>query len=98
MTLRHAMAALAGATIALLGAATHAARASRGLTPAQRADLRSIAVRTWTLYDVDVDPNMSLPRDYVSEVGGLSRYYPADPVGKVARPYLAAETFSIGRE
>ena len=70
MTLRHAMAALAGAAIALLGAATHDAHASRGLTPAQRADLRSIAARTWTFYDVDVDPNTSLPRDYVSDVAG----------------------------
>ena len=57
MTLRHAMAALAGAAIALVGAATHDAHASGGLTPAQRADLRSIAARTWTFYDVDVDPN-----------------------------------------
>ena len=35
--------------------------------------------------------------DEVLEQGGLLRYYAADPVGKVARPYLAGETFSIGR-
>ncbi len=72
MTLRHAMAALAGAAIALLGAGAADAHARTGLTPAQRADLRSIAAKTWTFYNVgvDVDPNTNLPRDYVSDVPG----------------------------
>jgi hypothetical protein len=73
VSLPHKLLALVGATIALSVAGASAAAAAprpAHLTPGQRNDLESIAARTWSFYSLDVDPNTSLPRDYVSDVSG----------------------------
>ncbi len=41
-----------------------------GLTPAQRANLESIARDTWKFYDLDVDSATNLPMDNITFAGG----------------------------
>jgi len=41
-----------------------------GLSPAQRANLQSIATDTWKFYDVDVDSATNLPMDNITFAGG----------------------------
>jgi hypothetical protein len=59
----------------------------RGLTAAQRADLRSIARDTWKFYGTDVDPATNLPMDNLTFAGGSAtptsygRYTSASNIG-----------------
>jgi hypothetical protein len=52
------------------GAGSDSVASYGGLSPAQRADLMSIARDTWKFYSLDVDPATSLPMDNISFAGG----------------------------
>ena len=62
---------LAPAQLAHAGGADGAPVANYGgLSPAQRANLQSIATDTWKFYDVDVDSATNLPMDNITFAGG----------------------------
>ena len=61
--------ASAGAA-ASAGATAAPVAAYHGLSPAQRADLQSIARDTWKFYGADIDPATNLPMDNLTFAGG----------------------------
>ena len=70
------LAALLPARQALAGAAAQAASRPvttyTGLTPAQRADLLSIARDSWKFYGADIDQATNLPMDNLTLAGGAA--------------------------
>ncbi len=73
----------------------------QGLSPSQRADLRTIASDTWRFYSVDVDPNTHLPLDNVTFAGGSStptdygRYTSASNIGVYLWAVVAAKDLGL---
>lgn len=72
-----------------------------GLTKAQRADLYSIAQRTWKFFAADVDPTTALPLDNLTYAGGsqtptsYGRYTSAANIGVYLWSVVAAQDLGL---
>jgi hypothetical protein len=72
-----------------------------GLSPSERADLRSIAADTWKFYGADIDPATNLPMDNLTFAGGASaptsygRYTSASNIGVYLWAVVAARDLGL---
>ena len=87
--------------LAAVASPSHAVAVGQGLSPAQRAELRTIARDTWRFYSVDVDPTTHLPLDNVTFANGApaptdyGRYTSAANVGVYLWAVVAANDLGL---
>ncbi len=95
---------LLGATSQGAGANSHGGNGVQnysGLTKAQRADLYSIAERTWKFFSADIDPTTNLPLDNLTYADGSAtptsygRYTSAANIGVYLWSVVAAEDLGL---